>query len=184
MNRIKQGSFLLLLFFVLQGCAVTNIPLKEVVYKTDEIPTVTWETVVVVYFADERGIDSIGLTDDGAEIKPKGDVVMWATKNLASVIQRAGYRVSIASTLEQAKNAKPKYIITGTIDSVYLKIASLSSTASIKIRIKTTKNNGTEKVDVLTASRTAMNNPFGDTEAEVLLETLLQAYSSVPVLLQ
>ena len=183
-HGIKHNVLFILIFVILQGCAVTNIPLKEVSYTSPDIPMVQWKSVILVVLSDTRGIDSIGFTNDGAEILAKGNVAMWATKNLAAILQKAGYRVSIASSIEEARGEKSSYIVMGNIDSLHLEIGSFSSTATVKVTIKTTNTTTSRKAEnTFSASRSAVNNPFGDTEAEVLLEALLQAYASVPSLL-
>lgn len=184
MYSIKQRVLFILVLCVLQGCAVTNIPLKEMTYSSSEIPTVQWKTIVLVSFSDARGVQGIGYTNDGAEIVAKGDISMWATKNLASVLQKAGYRVSIASSLEQAQRENASYIITGAIDMLHLEVASFSSTASVKVTIQVMAPGGKTISETFSASRSAVTNPFGDTEAEVVLESLLQAYSGITSLLR
>lgn len=184
MYSIMRSIFLLFIVSLLQGCAVTNIPLKDVTYNTAQIPTVQWKSIVLVTLVDARGITGIGFTNDGAEIVAKGDIPQWATKNLASVLQNAGYRVSIASSMEQAKQEKASYIITGSIDSLHLQIDSFSSTASVKVTINAISSTGHVQSESFSASRSAVNNPFGDTEANVVLESLIQAYATVSSLLQ
>lgn len=122
----KVFSSFVLLFAVLSlaACGPGNTvrlmyasPAKGVVLPAPGAPT-----VAVVIFDDQRPQPTVvGARRDGASISPNAQVVDWVARSLSDELTRQGLQVSYATTLSQAKAAKPDYIVTGVVREIWLK---------------------------------------------------------------
>lgn len=125
--RSGKAFFSLFLFcsvLALAACGPGNTvrlmystPAKGVVLPSPGAPTVT-----VVIFDDQRPQPTVvGVKRDGASISPNAQVVDWVARSLSDELARQGLQVSYATTLSQAKAARPNYIVTGVVREIWLK---------------------------------------------------------------
>lgn len=86
------------------------------------LPSPGASTVTVVIFDDQRAQPPvIGSKRNGATIAPNAQVADWVARSLSEELSRQGFQVSYATTLSQAKAAKPQYIVTGVVREVWLR---------------------------------------------------------------
>lgn len=123
-GKVFCSFFLLCSVLALVACGPGNTvrlmyatPAKGVVLPSPGAPTVT-----VVIFDDQRPQPTVvGVKRDGATISPNAQVVDWVARSLSDELGRQGLQVSYATTLSQAKAARPDFIVTGVVREIWLK---------------------------------------------------------------
>lgn len=121
------GIFSILCVFLLTACGPGNVvrlmytpPVAGTVLPSPGAPTVT-----VVIFDDKRPQPTVvGVKRDGASISPNSQVADWVARSLSDELARQGLQVSYATSLSQAKAAKPSFIVTGVVREAWLKEVS------------------------------------------------------------
>lgn len=123
---------------MLTGCLAKND--VRLLYDTAgaaAIPQATAPRVTVVQFEDKRGTADIGLRKDGSVFQTSASVSSWVTQALADELARQGLQVSVALSMAQAQVNQPEYIVSGTVDKVWLTEKNISSyQAEIRVQVQ------------------------------------------------
>lgn len=132
-------------------------------------------TVTVVIFDDQRAqVPVIGVKRDGKSISPNALVADWVARSMSDELARQGLQVSYATTLSQAKAAKPQYIVTGVVREVWLKeVSPTQMDASVRLSITLSGKSGTAYSETLSATLDKQGI-ITDATAESLLSEALK----------
>ena len=104
----------------LAGCAQNTVRLVYTAPEANTIPTAGAPEVTVVPFADLRAKPPVGQRSDGTDFMPSSSVSEWVTHALVTELSRDGIIATTAASETQARSAGAKYIVTGTVDEVWL----------------------------------------------------------------
>ncbi len=121
-NLFFVSAFLLVLLYspLLIGCAQNTVPLVYSSPAENTLPIAGAPSVCVVAFTDQRFSPPIGQRSDGTDFMPQSDVSAWFTQALGTEIAREGIVVTRAASEAEAKSSHADYIVTGTVDEVWL----------------------------------------------------------------
>jgi len=136
----------LLALFLLSGCARTEA--VHLFYTSNGpaiLPAPNAPTLTVVMFEDRRSIvGSIGVRRNESPIFAAGSVNTWVSQALADELSRTGPQVSYAINLQIANAASPDYIVTGTIEQIWVKeINPATFQAVVQIGVNISNRRGT-----------------------------------------
>lgn len=177
MDRIIHNTliaFILIFLAISTGCGPSNT--VNLVYPTGEVvlPKPGDPSVAVVQFHDQRKIQSIGKRSNGSEFLPKTSLTEWVSKSLAEELAKQDLQVSYTSTLTQAKAAKSDYIVTGSVNEVWVVEENPASfTAVIRVKVTLSDSTGILYTETLTSSQEKQSIPTSS-QVEELLSTTLQ----------
>lgn len=154
------------------GCASGNVPL---LYNSSEtmMPTGKAPSVCILPFTDARPAAPIGSRKDGSPFTPNSNVSEWVTHALAIELSNNGVIVSRADNKTEAKAKGARYIVTGTVDELWLSEES-SSSYSTKMRASLVMSSPKKVLlkKSFSAGFTRKVMPLGSVPAELLAETL------------
>ncbi|MCR4667136.1 MAG: hypothetical protein K5657_07565 [Desulfovibrio sp.] len=120
---------LFLLLSILTACGPGNsISLLPPEKPTESvIPKPNAPTVTVVEFSDDRSDSStIGQRRDGTAFVTSENPTHWVSHALADELTNHGLQVSYATSFEQARKARPDYIVRGKLQRFSIKEPSAS----------------------------------------------------------
>lgn len=163
-TKSKLLSVALLMLFVLLGCTPGNmVRLTYQASDTKVLPSPDAPRIAFVLFSDQRPEISVGAKKDGTKFEAITPVTDWVTRAIADELSRMGAQVSLAQTLEQAKAAKPNYIVTGTISEVWVKeISTTNYSATIRLQFNLANQNTTIYSENLMSNQESSGLPKQD----------------------
>lgn len=169
-------SLLTLLSFALLACGPGNtvklLPLP--VIQATALPAPNAPSVCVVNFEDSRmDPETLGERRDGSSFTTSGDVAMWISRALADDLARKGFRVTYAMSANQARSSNPDFLVTGTVQEVWLKESSATE-MSAQLRVDCTLANRKGKVwsEHCSTSQTKTSLPTGSFADNLLMDTM------------
>ena len=121
-----RSSFRLPVFLVLlsalalQGCAQNTVRLVYTPSVENSIPLAGAPSVSVVTFADKRSSPPIGRRDNGSDFMPSSSVSDWVTHSLATELSQLGLVVTMADSEALALASNASFLVTGSIDEIWL----------------------------------------------------------------
>lgn len=138
------------------------------------LPSPTAPRLVVVQFTDQRANPAeIGRKRDNTPFVAAGSVSDWVSRSLGDEISRLGLQVSYAISMPLAQSARPDYLVTGTIDEVWLKETSPATyAATVRISVNLSSLSGNVNHQALSASQEKTGLPTVDLAEGVLSSTL------------
>lgn len=137
------------------------------------LPAPTAPHVAVVLLEDKRGQEPIGVRSNGDAFLPGSPVAEWVSRSLADELSRKGPQVSYAPTIQLAQSAQPNYIITGTVDEVWVKeINAATYSAVVRIKLTMANRQGVVFAEGLSATQEKSGIPSSALAENVLTETL------------
>lgn len=137
------------------------------------LPSPTAPHVAVVLLEDKRGQDAIGVRSNGGSFQPGSPVAEWVSRSLADELSRKGPQVSYAPTNQLAQSAQPDYIVTGSVDEVWVKeISATTYSAVVRIKLSMANRQGVVFAEGLSASQEKSGIPTSALAENVLTETL------------
>lgn len=169
-------SLLLLLVITLTACGPGNTVrlLPPPPIAASSLPPPNAPSVSVVSFKETRSNPSVvGVRRDGSDFTTTGDVAVWISRALADDLARKGFRVTYATDAREARNSSPTYLVTGTVDEVWLKENSAMDLSS-QMRITVTLANRAGKIwtESCNTSQTKTGLPGSGNADNLLLSTL------------
>lgn len=175
--------FLICALFALAACGPGNSVrlLPPPPLAASSLPAPNAPGVCIVNFEDSR-MDpaAVGERRDGSSFTTTGDVALWISRALADELARKGFRVTFAMAANQARSSNPDYLVTGTIQEVWLKEVSATE-MSVQMRISCTLANRKGKLwtETSTTSQTRTSLPSGSFADNLLLDTMQDLVSPV-----
>ena len=175
---MKKFSLALLFVFVfaLTACGPGNTVrlLPPPPIAASSLPPPDAPSVSVVLFKETRpNPEVVGIRRDGSDFTTTGDVANWISRALADDLARKGFRVTVATEVSQARNSHPTYLVTGTIDEVWLKESSATEiSAQMRITCTLANRGGKLWTESCNTSQTKTSLPSGDNADNLLLSTL------------
>ncbi|MCH5276743.1 MAG: hypothetical protein J1E80_02790 [Desulfovibrionaceae bacterium] len=137
------------------------------------LPAPTAPRVVVVLFEDGRGKSEIGVRSGGGVFSAASSVPEWISRSLASEISRMGPQVSYAPSIQLAQSARPDYIVTGTVNRVWVTESRRTTySATVSIRFNVANRQGSVYSQSLSSSQEKIAMPNADIVEELLTSTL------------
>lgn len=169
-------SLLALLFLLLAACGPGNTVrlLPPPAISAANIPAPNAPSVSIVNFKDDR-LDpgAIGKRRDGSAFTTSGDVATWVSRALADDLARMGMRVTFAMNTEMARNSNPDYLVTGTVNEVWLNETSATSmTAQMRINCTLANRKGRLWNESCNSSQSRSGLPSSAAADELMLDTL------------
>ena len=110
----------LLSALLLPGCAQNTVRLVYAPSADTALPQAGAPSVTVVTFADKRGSPPIGRRSNGSDFMPSSSVSDWVTHSLATELAQLGLNVTMADSESQALASNAKFMVTGSIDELWL----------------------------------------------------------------
>ncbi|MDR2572965.1 MAG: hypothetical protein LBC94_01245 [Desulfovibrio sp.] len=177
MNHTRFVPHLPLLFILLlAACGPSNNvrllpqpPLDAAVLPAPNAPTIT-----VVTFSDSRSDrTSLGVRRDNSAFVTSDSVADWVSRALADELARNGMQVSYASTFKQARNGNPDYMVTGELNSLWLKEISATE-LSTELRVTYYLANRQKRLlkDSFNSAQSRTGLPTSSAAENLLLDTL------------
>lgn len=173
--RLFSGLCVALLWtLALAGCAPKDtVRLLYSPVTSSVLPAPTAPRVAVVLFEDERGKSEIGVRSGGGVFSAAGSVPEWISRSLASEISRMGPQVSYAPSIQLAQSASPDYIVTGTVNKVWVtESGRLTYSSTVSIRFNVANRQGSVYSQSLSSSQEKTGMPNSDIVEELLTSTL------------
>lgn len=164
----------LCIFALIGGCSPSNT--VQLTYKPSDsstLPAPGSTSIAIVQFKDERTQSHIGIRKDGTQFVTSAPVVEWLSRSLAEELAKHGYQVSFSQSIQQAKKAKPDYIVTGTVEKIWIEERShIETSASIKASMSIYNNKGRIFQENLSSSQNLKSIPSSSTAETILQATL------------
>lgn len=138
------------------------------------VPSPNAPSVSVVNFKDDR-LDpaAIGKRRDGSAFTTSGDAATWISRALADDLARLGLRVTFAMSTDLARKSNPDYLVTGTVNEIWLNETSATSmTAQMRINCTLASRKGKLWTESCNTSQSRAGLPSGDAADTLLLDTL------------
>ena len=104
----------------LAGCAQNTVPLVYTPSAENTIPLSGAPAVAVVTFTDKRTSPPVGKRDNGSDFMPSSNVNDWVTHSLGTELSQLGLVVTLADSEAQAQHSGAGYVVTGSVDEVWL----------------------------------------------------------------
>ena len=159
---------------LLAACGPSNN--VRLIYNTNTstvLPLPGSPTVAVVMFNDQQTRQYIGERKAGSVFTASSTIADWFSRSLADELGRQGVQVSFAPTLEQARAAKPDYIVTGDITEVWLQEQSTTRVlCTIKAKVALSGKKGVVYSENLSSSQERQFIPSGSAVESLLSDTL------------
>jgi len=163
-----------LLVCVLGGCIPKDsVNLSYHPVTPSVLPSPSAPRVTVVLFEDKRGKQEIGVRQNQTPFTTSASVTQWVSRALADELSRMGPQVSFALNTQMAQSAAPDYIITGSVEDVWLKESSPATySATVSIRFSMADRSGVVYAERLSATQEKTGLPNSSIAVEVLTEAL------------
>ncbi len=164
----------LLCALTLVGCAPKDtVRLLYAPVTPSVLPAPTAPRVAVVLFEDKRGKQEIGTRSRGRTFSAATSVPEWISRSLADEISRMGPQVSYAPSIQLAQSARPDYIVTGTVEEVWVKESNPTTyAATVRISFNVANRQGLVYSQNLSSSQEKTGLPNSGMVEELLTSTL------------
>lgn len=137
------------------------------------LPAPTAPRVAVVLFEDKRGKQEIGTRSKGGVFSAATSVPEWISRSLADEISRMGPQVSYAPSIQLAQSARPDYIVTGTVEEVWVKESNPTTyAATVRISFNVANRQGSVYSQNLSSSQEKTGLPSSGMVEDLLTGTL------------
>lgn len=129
--------------------------------------------VAVVMLTDKRTTPNLGIKSDGSAFVSNTSVADWVSRSVGEELTKLGPQVSYSTSMAAATAAKPDYIISGTINEVWLKENNPTSLeAIIRISISLANNKGVIYSENLRSAQQKQGLPRSTAADSLLADTL------------
>lgn len=164
----------LLCALTLAGCAPKDtVRLLYTPVTPSVLPAPTAPRVAVVLFEDKRGKQEIGTRSKGGVFSAATSVPEWISRSLADEISRMGPQVSYAPSIQLAQSARPDYIVTGTVEEVWVKESNPTTyAATVRISFNVANRQGSVYSQNLSSSQEKTGLPSSGMVEDLLTGTL------------
>ena len=164
----------LLCALTLAGCAPKDtVRLLYTPVTPSVLPAPTAPRVAVVLFEDKRGKQEIGTRSKGGVFSAATSVPEWISRSLADEISRMGPQVSYAPSIQLAQSARPDYIVTGTVEEVWVKEYNPTTyAATVRISFNVATRQGSVYSQNLSSSQEKTGLPSSGMVEDLLTGTL------------
>ena len=164
----------LLCALTLAGCAPKDtVRLLYTPVTPSVLPAPTAPRVAVVLFEDKRGKQEIGTRSKGGAFSAATSVPEWISRSLADEISRMGPQVSYAPSIQLAQSARPDYIVTGTVEEVWVKESNPTTyAATVRISFNVANRQGSVYSQNLSSSQEKTGLPSSGMVEDLLTGTL------------
>ena len=164
----------LLCALTLAGCAPKDtVRLLYTPVTPSVLPAPTAPRVAVVLFEDKRGKQEIGTRSKGGVFSAATSVPEWISRSLADEISRMGPQVSYAPSIQLAQSARPDYIVTGTVEEVWVKESNPTTyAATVRISFNVANRQGSVYSQNLSSSQEKTGLPRSGMVEDLLPGTL------------
>ena len=164
----------LLCALTLAGCAPKDtVRLLYTPVTPSVLPAPTAPRVAVVLFEDKRGKQEIGTRSKGGGFSAATSVPEWISRSLADEISRMGPQVSYAPSIQLAQSARPDYIVTGTVEEVWVKESNPTTyAATVRISFNVANRQGSVYSQNLSSSQEKTGLPSSGMVEDLLTGTL------------
>ena len=164
----------LLCALTLAGCAPKDtVRLLYTPVTPSVLPAPTAPRVAVVLFEDKRGKQEIGTRSKGGVFSAATSVPEWISRSLADEISRMGPQVSYAPSIQLAQSARPDYIVTGTVEEVWVKESNPTTyAATVHISFNVANRQGSVYSQNLSSSQEKTGLPSSGMVEDLLTGTL------------
>lgn len=183
--RLVRYVVLMVLALVMGGCAQNIVPLVYTPAGSEVIPMAGAPVVSVVQFADTRKSTDIGKRSDDTAFIAGSSVSEWVTTSLAAELTRIGYLVTVAGTEELAKQSGAKYIVTGSVEEVWLtehSSASYDAVMRVNMTLKGAKGGVVRNTFNSSISRKVV--PMASVPKTILSETITDLVRPMSLFIQ
>ena len=102
------------------ACAENRVPLVYSAPAENMLPVFNAPSVCIVTFEDKRPVTTIGQRSNKTEFTTESDVREWFTQALGTEIARMGIVVMRAGSAAEAKKSGARFVITGSVDEVWI----------------------------------------------------------------
>ncbi|MDD6088333.1 MAG: hypothetical protein PUB69_03335 [Desulfovibrionaceae bacterium] len=173
-QRIFAAALALGLAFGMTACAPGNVVhLSYTSSQSNILPQPQAKRLAVVMFDDQRMNSAIGVRKDGASFTADSSVADWVGRAFAEELKSTGTQVSYAATLNQARNGRPDYILTGIVRELWVKENGPTSyTATIRVTLSLSNAKGVIYSENLTATQDRQSLPTSTALQSLLADTL------------
>ena len=164
----------LLCALTLAGCAPKDtVRLLYTPVTPSVLPAPTAPRVAVVLFEDKRGKQEIGTRSKGGVFSAATSVPEWISRSLADEISRMGPQVSYAPSIQLAQSARPDYIVTGTVEEVWVNESNPTTyAATVRISFNVANRQGSVYSQNLLSSQEKTGLPSSGMVEDLLTGTL------------
>ena len=164
----------LLCALTLAGCAPKDtVRLLYTPVTPSVLPAPTAPRVAVVLFEDKRGKQEIGTRSKGGVFSAATSEPEWISRSLADEISRMGPQVSYAPSIQLAQSARPDYIVTGTVEEVWVKESNPTTyAATVRISFNVANRQGSVYSQNLSSSQEKTGLPSSGMVEDLLTGTL------------
>lgn len=154
------------------GNTVRLLPAPAI--QASALPAPNAPSISIVTFSDKRhDPEIIGKRRDGSAFITTEDVAEWISRALADDLARKGMRVTFASSTAQARSGNPDYLITGTVEQLWLKeTSSVELTAQMRVQCALANRKGRLWLETTNSSQTYGGLLSGSAANNLLLDTL------------
>ena len=159
--------------FLLAACSGGK-NLKLVYPSTEQvIPDAGASYIVVVKFEDLRNRAEVGERKDGSKVYTDGNVSDWISRAIADELVKKGHQVGYAASREKAEAAKPQFILTGSVNKVWLQeVSSLEYNSRMEIRITLLKDGKNKLTENLESYVERKDLPFVSADSKTMTDNL------------
>lgn len=176
MIKLFTLSFSIMTILTLTACGPSNTVklLNQVPLEQSVIPAPNAPRISVAKFEDKR-IDttSIGTRRDNTAFVTNDNVAEWVSRSLADELARHGMQVTFASSVTQARNSNPDYLVTGSVEEVKItEQSSIEISAHMKAECILANRQKRLLREPLATSQTQSGIHSNSTADDLLLETL------------
>ena len=142
--RALLMACLVMFMLMTGGCARTALQLAYPAPAAPVLPKAGAPSICVVTFEDNRGRVELGTYRDGALVYAASPVNDWLARALADELAAVGFVVSYAPSFTLAQGSSPDYIVTGSIDDIWLLETSLTHySCTIRMTLSLQRSDGT-----------------------------------------
>ncbi len=172
MRRFIRPVLALLAVCLLSACASNTVRLLYSPSEPGTLPASSSKRVTVVMFEDKRDKQAIGVRGNGTPFASSSSVIDWVSRSVGDALLKQGIQVSFATTMAEARRAKPDYIVSGAVNEVWLQEGSAASvTATIRLNIQMADDKTTVYSENLSSNQERKVLTSGDLE-NLLASTL------------
>lgn len=142
--------------------------------QASSLPAPNAPSISVVAFADRQADPEIvGKRRDGSAFTTSADVAQWISRALADELARKGMRVTFAMDTAQARSGNPDYLVTGTVEQVWLtEVSAVELTAQMRVQCTFANRKGRLWQETTNSSQTYGGLLTGSAANNLLLDTL------------
>lgn len=179
---MKKCSLLLLalcMVSLLAACgpsSTVNLISPEVVSS----PTTHAPVVALLNFENNRSSQALGVRADGSQFNASDSVSVWFSKNLINSLNQGGMHVVQINNITEASSVNADYVLTGTLDEVWLKENSRTNMSGrIRATYKLTRGDVTIAKEALRCERENGATLFSSSAASKLADELINDFSKL-----